>query len=82
MLLAKAAKIEHPGAAFCGEGVGLLWAEGKTGAAIRVELFCNNLTNTQEVDFLCAYPLSSFHSEEEERKFQSNCVEHFATCVQ
>lgn len=82
MLLAKAAKIEHPGVAFCGEGVGPFCAEGKTGAAIRGELFCNYLTKTKEVDFPCARPLSIFHRKEVARKFQFNCVEHFAACVQ
>ena len=39
----KASKAEHPRVALCGERVGLLWAEGKTDAAIRLEQFCNDL---------------------------------------
>jgi hypothetical protein len=74
----KAAKAEHPRVAFCGERVGLLWAEGKTDAAIRLEQLCNDLCKTHEVDILCAYPLSSIHSEEDEHEFQSICAEHSA----
>jgi KaiC/GvpD/RAD55 family RecA-like ATPase len=33
---AKAGKREHPRVAACGEGVSLLWAEGKADAAIRL----------------------------------------------
>jgi DNA-binding NarL/FixJ family response regulator len=74
----KAAKAQHPRVAFCGERVGLLWAEGKTDAAIRLEQLCNDLAKTHEVDILCAYPVSNFHSEEDERVLQSICAEHSA----
>jgi DNA-binding NarL/FixJ family response regulator len=78
----KAAKAEHPRVAFCGERVGLLWVEGKTDAAIRLEQLCNDLTKAHEVDILCAYPLSSFHGQENERVFQSICAEHSAVSSQ
>ena len=39
----KQRKAEHPRVAVCGERVGLLWAEGKTDAAIRLEQLCNDL---------------------------------------
>jgi DNA-binding NarL/FixJ family response regulator len=73
-----AAKAEHPRVAFCGERVGLLWAEGKTDAAIRLEQFCNELAKTHEVDMLCAYPLCGFRGEEDERAFKRICAEHSA----
>jgi DNA-binding NarL/FixJ family response regulator len=73
---AQAAKVEHPRVVFCGEGVGLLWVQGKTDAAIRVEQLCSELAKTHEVDILCAYPLSSIHDEEDEHKFQNICAEH------
>src|SRR4029077_16176620 len=60
----KAAIAEHPRVAIFGEGVALLYAEGTRDAAIRVEQLCNNLIKTHHVDMLCAYPFSSFHSEE------------------
>jgi DNA-binding NarL/FixJ family response regulator len=74
----KAAMAEHPRVAFCGERVGMLWAEGKTAAAIRLEQLCNDLAKAHDVDILCAYPLSSFHGEEDERVFQGICAEHSA----
>jgi hypothetical protein len=70
-----AAKAEHPRVAFCGEGVGLLWAEGKTGAAIRIEQLANDLAKTRELDILCAYPLGKIHGWEDEREFQSICAQ-------
>jgi CheY-like chemotaxis protein len=77
---AKAARVERPRVVFCGEGVGLLWVEGKTDAAIRVEQLCNVLAKKTDVDVLCAYPLSSFHGEEDEREFQTICAEHSSVC--
>jgi hypothetical protein len=79
---AKAAKAEHPRVAFCGECLGRLWAEGKTDAAIRLEQVCDELIKTHEVDILCAYPLRSFHGEEDEHIFQSICAEHSAVYSQ
>jgi DNA-binding NarL/FixJ family response regulator len=75
---AKAAKPEQPQVAVFGEAVALLQAEGKTDAAIRFEQLGNNLTKAYKVDILCAYPLSSFHGEEDEHVFQSICAEHSA----
>jgi len=74
-----AANLEHPRVVLCGEGVGILWVEGKTDAAIRVEQLCNDLAKTHELDILCAYPLSGIRSEEDEREFKSICAEHSAT---
>ncbi len=75
---AKATKSEQPRVVVCGEGVALLHAEGKADAANRIERGCNGLTKTHEVDILCAYPLSSFHGQEDEHVFQSICAEHSA----
>lgn len=74
----KAAKAKHPRVAICGERVGLLWAEGKTDAATRLEQLGNNLCETHEVDMLCAYPLSSFHMGDDESGFRNICVAHSA----
>jgi hypothetical protein len=79
---AKAAKAEHPRVAFCGECLGRLWAEGKTDAAIRLEQGCDELVKTHEVDIVCAYPLRSFHGEEDEHIFQNICAEHSAVYSQ
>jgi len=76
--VSKASKAEHPRVAFCGERVGLLWAEGKTDAAIRLEQLCNDLVKTHEVEILCAYPLSSSYGVDDEHAFQRICSEHSA----
>jgi DNA-binding NarL/FixJ family response regulator len=78
----KVAKARHPRVAFCGERVGLLWAEGMTDAAIRLEQLCNDLGKSHEVDILCAYPLSSFRGEEDEQQLKSICKEHSAVYSQ
>jgi hypothetical protein len=74
----KKAKVEHPRVAFCGERVGLLWVEGKTEAAIRLEQLCNDLATKYEVDILCAYPLGSFSDDQNEADFKKICAEHSA----
>jgi DNA-binding NarL/FixJ family response regulator len=63
----KAAKSEHPRVAFCGECIGLLWAEGKRDVAIQLEQGCNDLAKIHELDLLCAYPFSGFHGDEDEQ---------------
>jgi DNA-binding NarL/FixJ family response regulator len=74
----RAAKAEHPRVAFCGERVGLLWAEGKTDAAIRLEQLCSELCKIREVDILCAYRVSGIHDEKELRELQCIREEHSA----
>jgi CheY-like chemotaxis protein len=78
--VAETTKVERPRTVICGEGVGLLWVEGKKDAAFRVEQLCNVLAETHDVDVLCAYPLSSFHGDEDGREFQSVCAEHSSVC--
>jgi hypothetical protein len=79
---AKAAKSEQPQVVVFGEAVALLKAEGKADAAIRFEQLGNDLAKTHDVNILCAYPLSSFHGEEDEHVFQSICAEHSAVYSQ
>jgi DNA-binding NarL/FixJ family response regulator len=79
---ASAAKADHPRVAFCGECVGLLWAAGKTDAAIQIEQLANDLAKTHEVDLLCAYPLRSIHGPEDDQMFQRICAEHSAVYSQ
>jgi hypothetical protein len=47
-----------------GEMVAVLWAEGYTRAAIRLEELWNRLATEQSFSLLCAYPLPKFSGEE------------------
>ena len=79
---AKVAKGEHPRVVACGECSPLLWAEGKTDAAIRLEQLWEEVGTTYEMDILCGYALTSFRGEEDEHVFQSICAEHSAVYSQ
>jgi DNA-binding NarL/FixJ family response regulator len=72
----RAAKTTHPRVAFCGERVGLLWAEGKADAALQLEKLCNELSKMRDVDILCACPL--LRGYEEQPEFEGVCAEHTA----
>lgn len=76
--VSKEADAEHPRVAIFGEGVALLWANGKRDAAIRFEQLGNELAKTHDVDILCAYPFSSFQGEEDKQAFKTICAEHSA----
>ena len=78
----KAGKGEHSRVAMWGECGPLLWAEGKLDAVIRLEQLLNQLATIYEFDLLCAYALSSFHGEDDERGFRSICAEHSAVYSQ
>jgi DNA-binding NarL/FixJ family response regulator len=73
----KAAKAKHPRVAIFGEGVALLWAEGKRDAAIRLEQLGNDLAGTRKVDILCAYP-SRLQIQEDKHSFGAVCAVHSA----
>jgi DNA-binding NarL/FixJ family response regulator len=74
----KAAKGKHPRVAVCGEAVGVLWAQGKGEAAIRLEQLWNEIAKAYDVDILCAYPVLDFWGEEGQGMFQQICAEHTA----
>jgi DNA-binding NarL/FixJ family response regulator len=74
-LASNAAKAEQSRVAICGEGVALLWAEGKRQAAIRLEQLGNILTGTHKVDILCTFPFNLLIQEDEEA-FRTICAEH------
>ncbi|HEX8882736.1 MAG TPA: response regulator [Candidatus Acidoferrum sp.] len=73
----KAAKARHPRVAIFGEGVALLWAQGKREATIRLEQLGNDLAQTRKVDILCAYPFS-LHIQEDQASFRAIRQEHSA----
>lgn len=73
----RASKVKDPHVAVFGEAVALLWAEGKTKAAIRLEQLGNELAQIRNVEILCAYPFSlSIQSNKE--AFKAVCAEHSA----
>ena len=78
----RVAKAEYPRVACCGERVGLLWADGKTDAAIRLEQLCNDLFQSHEIDMLCAYPLNATRGEEDEHALRAICAAHSAVYSQ
>ena len=64
--------------AIFGEMVALLWAEGQTQAAIRLEQFWNALARRQSFSLFCAYPMSSFKREGDADLLLQVCNEHSA----
>jgi DNA-binding NarL/FixJ family response regulator len=63
----------HPRVAFCGERAGRLWAAGRTAEAVQLEQLCSELA--QDVDILCAYPVSYTT---DDQALTSICAEHAA----
>lgn len=59
-----------------GEMVALLWAQGNTGAALRLEQLWNNLIRTYPLSLRCAYPMSGFDRGEDADLFRRICSEH------
>ena len=74
---AKAAKAKHPRVVIFGEGVALLWAEGKKKAALRLEQLGDDLARTRKVDILCAYPFN-LDIQADKHLFEAICAEHSA----
>jgi PAS domain S-box-containing protein len=71
-----AAKGDDPDIFAFGEMVALLWAEGKSEAAFRLEQLWNELARTQSFTLRCAYPLKKFDREEHGELFLKICAEH------
>ena len=59
-----------------GEMVSVLWAEGKTRAAIRLEELRNELATRHAFSLLCAYPMSGFPNQKEDLSFLRVCHTH------
>jgi len=59
-----------------GELVALLWAQGKTEEALRVEQFWNDLSREQYFSLLCAYPVAWFNIDGQIEPFLRMCAEH------
>lgn len=62
--------------AIFGELVALLWADGKTADAIRVEQLWNDLARSHSFCLLCAYPIADCDNERHIEPFLKMCGEH------
>ncbi|HXB22593.1 MAG TPA: PAS domain S-box protein [Candidatus Solibacter sp.] len=74
--LSATAQAEHPRVAVFGEMVTLLWAEGKSDAAVRLEQLWNDLAQTHSFQLHCAYPMNFFSQEKDGGLVQKICSEH------
>jgi CheY-like chemotaxis protein len=77
-LATKAGKLDRPRVSLCGEVAGRLWAEGKTDEALQLELKCNELVRTHELDILCSYPLEASQGEGAQYSLKRLSAEHSA----
>jgi hypothetical protein len=59
-----------------GEMVAVLWAEGKTRAAIRLEKLWNELATRHTFSLLCGYPMSGFQEQSDSLSFLQVCHTH------
>ena len=59
-----------------GEMVAVLWAEGNTRAAIRLEELWNEIATNQAFSLLCAYPLSDVSAQKDNASFLQVCQHH------
>jgi signal transduction histidine kinase len=73
---AEAARGKRPHIAAFGEMVALLWEQGNTEGAIRLEQLWNNLIVLYPMSLRCAYPMSGFHRGDHSDSFLRICGEH------
>jgi PAS domain S-box-containing protein len=59
-----------------GEMVSLLWTEGNSEAAIRLEQLWNELAKKHAFSLRCAYPAGNFHREKNAEPLMRICAEH------
>lgn len=71
----KATKAARPRMATCGELAALLWAEGRTDAALLLERVGNEFCEAHDLDILCSYPFSVC---QDGVPFNNLCAEHSA----
>jgi DNA-binding NarL/FixJ family response regulator len=60
---------DHSRVSVCGECAPILWAQGKTDAAIQVEQLCNQVIKRYGINMLCGFSLNSFYREEDKQVF-------------
>jgi signal transduction histidine kinase len=67
---------QNPRIAVFGEMVALLWAEGKSEAAIHLEHLWNDLGKTHSFSLRCGYPMKEFNRSEHSESFLRICEAH------
>jgi PAS domain S-box-containing protein len=67
---------DNPQIAAYGEMVAVLWEQGKTGAAVRVEELWNELTETRRFHLSCGWPMRFFSRDRDGVVLQRICSEH------
>jgi signal transduction histidine kinase len=66
----------HPVLRLYGEMVDLLWRDGNTDGAIRLEALWNDLSTSYEFQLLCAYAMGNFYKSSDAQRFEAICREH------
>jgi DNA-binding NarL/FixJ family response regulator len=74
----KKAKSEPRRVAICGECAPILWAQGKTEAAIQLEKLWDTIARRHDVDILCGYTLTGLRRSENSRILERIRAEHSA----
>ena len=69
---------KNPRVAAFGEMVALLWAEGNSDAAVKLEQLWNDLARTHSFSLRCAYPITGFCDKTHAEPFLKICSEHSA----
>jgi signal transduction histidine kinase len=67
---------KRPPVLFFGEMVALLWADGNTDAAVKLEQLWNDLARFHSFQLHCAYPIKCFDQENHSQAFLDVCAEH------
>lgn len=67
---------ERPRVAVFGEMVALLWAEGRSDAALRLEQLWNDLARSHAFSLRCAYPMRFFNQAADGKPLERVCAEH------
>jgi DNA-binding NarL/FixJ family response regulator len=76
--VAKSSSGDRPRVALCGECAPVLWEQGKTDAAMKVEQLCDEIARNCDADLLCGYVLSAFQSEEDNGIYERIRAKHSA----
>jgi PAS domain S-box-containing protein len=74
-------KSARPEIAAFGEMVALLWGDGKTEAAVRLEQLWNELAKNHAFSLRCAYPVASCFGEKNAQPLIRVCAEHSAVLL-